>query len=209
MLFITIAPLTPSLDIDIENFFFNQSNFTGNTLFTFIYQYGPYPALVTASLSFVGFITSFFLSSLLPFRKSFALLVLTLAIGSGLIVHIALKEQWGRPRPKQVTEFGGKQEFRPFYSPNFFNQPEPSKSFPCGHCSTGFYFFALALAGKRLKNRKLEVIGYLLAMALGIALSVARMAQGGHFFSDTITAALIMWMTALICDWFIYEWRSE
>jgi len=209
IIFLVIAPLTPTLDIDIEKFYYQQQHFTNNTFFTFFYDYGPYPAILTAVGGFLGFMASYFIKSLQAYRKIFALLVLTLAIGSGLIVHLSLKDQWGRPRPKQIVEFGGQQQFRPFYSPNFFEQPEPSKSFPCGHCSTGFYFFALAIAGKRLKNKKLEITGYSLALALGVILSITRIAQGGHFFSDTLASALIMWLTALICDWFIYEWAQK
>jgi len=105
-----------------------------------------------------------------------------------------------RPRPKQVIEFGGIQEFRPFYQPNFFHQPEPSKSFTCGHCTMGFYFFALALVVRRLNYRKTFWITLMFAFALGIALSLARIGQGGHFFSDTLISALIMWLTAYACD---------
>ena len=51
-----------------------------------------------------------------------------MAIGVGLFTHILLKDHWGRPRPKQVTQFGGTQEFHPFYKPNFFDQPQPSRA---------------------------------------------------------------------------------
>ena len=127
-------------------------------------------------------------------------LVLTIILGAGFITHTLLKDHWGRPRPKQVTEFGGSQPFRPFYSPNFFHQPHPSKSFPCGHCTMGFYFFALALVLKRLGYRKGYYFTFAFALVFGITLGISRMAQGGHFLSDVLAAGLIMWITAYLCD---------
>ena len=51
-------------------------------------------------------------------------------VGAWLIIDFALKDHWGRPRPRQVKEFGGMQEFRPYYGkPNFFHQPEPQNLF--------------------------------------------------------------------------------
>ncbi len=204
LLLVIFTPLTPKLDIDIENFFYYE-HFSHNSFFQFMYRFGPWPGILTAVVAFCTYLLSYVMSSLQKWRKPALLLTLTLAVGSGLIVHAVLKDHWGRPRPKQVIEFGGNQEFRPYYEPNFFHQPEPSKSFPCGHCSTGFYFFALALVGKRLKNQHVKHLGYALAIVLGVTLSITRMAQGGHFLSDTLVAALIMWFTALSCDWFIYK----
>lgn len=60
----------------------------------------------------------------------------------------------------------------------------------------GFYFFALALLGICYRRRDLYWLGLGLAWGLGGLLSLARIAQGGHFFSDTMASALIMWLTA-------------
>lgn len=205
----TITPFTPALDLSISKFFFNDHNFTSTPLFTFLYDYGPQPALWTFIFSFILLAGSFFWSSWKKWRRPALCLFLTLAIGAGLIAHVLLKDHWGRPRPKQVTEFGGHQPFRPYYEPNFFHQPEPSKSFPCGHCTMGFYFFSVALVGKRIGNRGIFWAGLLIAIALGLLLSLARIGQGGHFFSDTLFAALIMWLTAYACDKFIYSEKRK
>lgn len=185
----------------------NGEQFYTNFFFSFLYDYGPWPALALFSFSIIVLTLSFFHHNFVRFRKLSLLLFLTMAIGAGLMVHLLLKDQWGRPRPRQVIEFGGHQEYRPFYSPNFLNQPEPSKSFPCGHCSTGFYFFALALVfqrGGRLRYYRNTLI---FALCYGSLIGLARMAQGGHFFSDVVFCAWIMWVIALSCNWFLYEWR--
>lgn len=210
LLMLVVTPFTPAMDLAASSFFYQPTadgggQFSSNAFFDFMFVYGVVPADITAGLAIVVFILSYFSSYWKQWRSSALVLILTLAIGAGFITHVLLKDHWGRPRPKQVEEFGGMQTFRPYYKPNFFHQPEPSKSFPCGHCSMGFYFFALALVGKRKKNRVLYVTGLILAVTLGITLSLTRIAQGGHFLSDALMTALIMWLTALTCDWLIFS----
>lgn len=204
-----LTPFTPYLDISIAQYFYHlgssySSHFITNEYNQLIYHYGVVPAEIVSVLSFIALVMSYLSKKWKKWRSPALLLVLTMAIGSGLITHVILKDHWGRPRPRQVIEFGGSQSFHPYYIPDFFNT-NPSKSFPCGHCTMGFFFFALALAGKRLGSKSLCYIGYSLAFILGILLSITRMSQGGHFLSDTLWGGLIMWYTALICDWMIYS----
>lgn len=199
MLFIT--PFTPYLDLAITRYFFNPSlGFPSNPFYTFMYKFGPIPANFTVLCAVIIFISSLYFKRLKSWKRPALCLILTMAIGSGLIVHGILKDYWGRPRPKQVIEFGGTQPFRPYYKPNFFHQPEPSKSFTCGHCSVGFYFFALAFIGRSIGNKPLFWGGMILALVLGVLLSLTRIAQGGHFFSDILISGLIMWLTAYACN---------
>lgn len=203
-------PFLSWLDLKIERFFYSIGNdrvehFVSLPITDFMFNYGPLPAEILTGLSVLVLVLSYLISALKKWRNASLVLILTLAIGSGFFTHMILKDHWGRPRPKQVIEFGGTQEFRPFYQPNFFHQPMPSKSFPCGHCTMGFFFFALALVGKRVNSKPLAYLGYFLAIVLGAGLSITRMAQGGHFFSDTLFSALIMWYTAKAMDWLVYS----
>ncbi len=138
-------------------------------------------------------------------NKAFLVLLLTFVLGAGLITNVALKGSWNRPRPRQVTEFGGKYPFRPFYIPQFKRQDEPQKSFPSGHATVGFYYFALYLIAKRYHKRYLAWISLALVVVMGGGLSITRIAQGGHFFSDTLFSALLMWLVALFVDWLVFE----
>lgn len=204
-----ITFFTPQLDLSMARFFYQRSgdasgHFSTNAFYDFMFEYGIIPAWLTVGLALGVLLFSYFRPTWKKYRSPALLLILTLAIGGGFITHVLLKDEWGRPRPRQVTEFGGTQAFRPFYQPNFFNQPEPSKSFPCGHCSMGFFFFSVALLGRRLGNSSLYWSGWALAIVLGVALGVTRIAQGGHFFSDVLMSALIMWLTALAFDWLLY-----
>lgn len=195
-IFFLFTPWSASLDQQITQIFYNNGRFASHPLLIFFYEYGFMPAWALAGLAAITWCGSYCFSFLKRWRQAALFLLLTLAIGPGLIIHAILKDHWGRPRPKQVIEYGGQQFFRAFYEPHF-SQPEPSKSFPCGHCSMGFYFFALALLGKHYQNKYLYYAGMGMALGLGGFLSFVRIAQGGHFFSDTLVSALIMWLIPL------------
>ncbi|MFI5344409.1 MAG: phosphatase PAP2 family protein [Chlamydiales bacterium] len=195
---ILYAPWSGQMDLWISGQFFHAEQFQSSPLLGGIYHYAIWPGWLLAGAAMAGFIFSFIFSSLRKWRCACLYLILTLAIGSGIISHAVLKDHWGRPRPKQSVEFGGRQPFRPFYSPNLFHQPEPSKSFPCGHCTMGFYFFALMFLGIRYKQKKVFWLGLGLSLILGALLGYARIAQGGHFFSDVLVSAFVMWWTALV-----------
>lgn len=195
-----ITPFTPALDLRISHYFYDTTHsFPGNSFYTFLYNYGIVPGQIVFGLSAVLLFLASFFKRWSRWYAASLIMVLTLAIGSGLITHMILKDHWGRPRPKQVIEFGGTQQFRPYYKPNIFDQPETSKGFPCGHCTMGFYFFALALIARRNNNRTLFWGALIFALLLGTLLSWARIAQGGHFLTDTLASALIMWITAYAC----------
>lgn len=211
LLWIAFTPWSAWLDIKISHTFYEHASFVSHPFWDWLFIYGLWPAWLIVGLALVGFTLSFF-TSFLSWRKPCLFLLLTFALGVGLIIHAGLKDHWGRPRPRQVTEFGGQQAFRPYYQPNLENQPEPSKSFACGHASMGFYFFAVALLGNVYHSRHLYWLGMGLAWGLGSLLSLARIAQGGHFLSDTIASALIMWLTAWGLAYFLLVregWNDE
>lgn len=186
------TPWSGATDLYISSLFYKEGHFQENGFLAFLYNYGIVPAWIAVLGSLWIFLLSFWAAPLKQYRSAALYLVLTLAIGSGVIIHAGLKDHWGRPRPKQVVEFGGQQAFRPYYESNFFSQPEPSKSFPCGHCSMGFYFFSFVFLGAYLNNRKLFYSGLFLTVVLGTLLSITRLMQGGHFFSDVVISGLIM-----------------
>jgi lipid A 4'-phosphatase len=203
MLWIVFTPWSGWLDLKISHAFFQDGVFISHPFWDWLYIYGIWPAWLMTGLAFVGLTFSFF-QSYRSWRRPCLLLLLTFALGSGLIIHAALKDHWGRPRPRQVIEFGGMQHFRSYYQPNLDQQPEPSKSFACGHASVGFYFFAVAVLGSIYQSRLLYWLGLGSAFCLGSLLSTARIAQGGHFLSDAIASALIMWLTAWILAYFLF-----
>jgi membrane-associated PAP2 superfamily phosphatase len=206
-LLLLITPFTPWLDLSIENHFYEQGNdpvthFVNSPFNNFVYNYLSYLAFAAVGIAGLAFLISFIRNP--HWRNHSLAIMLTMIIGAGLIVHVVLKEYWGRPRPRQIENYGGNQVYHPVWKPQL-NPPEPSKSFTCGHCTMGFFFFALYFVGLRTGNRYLKWGGLAAAIILGAMLGWARMAQGGHFFSDVIYSAYFMWIAALMMDWLVYS----
>lgn len=195
LLLLLLAPFSQEIDLSMAQYLY-VDGFWDPPFFNFLYKYGYYPANLIAWGSGILFLGSFFYKKWMPLRRLCLYLALVLAIGSGLIVHGVFKDHWGRPRPRQIVEFGGTNEYRPFWKPDFFTK-ESAKSFVSGHASTGFYFFAPAMAAWRFKRKRQAAVWFGVALSLGFALGLARMAQGGHYFTDIVGAAVIKWYTAL------------
>jgi lipid A 4'-phosphatase len=204
LLLAVFTPFSNTLDQSTATYYYAHRD-QPHPLYDFIYSYAAYPVILIGVIALFILCGSYFISSWKKWRKPCLFLVLTMLVGAQFIVHNILKDHWGRPRPKQTIEYGGTQPFRPYYSPNFFHQPEPSKSFPCGHCTMGFYFFGFTFLCLRYGYRGGAWVSFLFAILFGMAFGIARMAQGGHYLSDIVATALIMWLTAGLCDWLIYE----
>lgn len=195
--FIFFTPFSKNLDLNVSQYFYDRDHFQIIPFWHFFFLYGFWPAWVLAFSALGGFILSYINSSYRSWRLPCIYLIMTFAVGSGLIVNVIFKDHWGRPRPRQVTEFGGQEAFRPYYQPpSADRQNSLYHSFPSGHASTGFYFFSLAFLGAIYRSRLTYYSGLTLAWGLGILLSLSRMIEGGHFLSDTLGAALIMWLTS-------------
>lgn len=122
------------------------------------------------------------------------------ALSTGLLVHGLFKEFWGRARPAQVLEFGGKGQFTP---PHQITQECSSNcSFVSGEVS-GTVAFAVGLwailtaLGWRLPpvwQRR----GRALALALPVLSGLQRLAAGRHFLSDILLSALFTLLVAVL-----------
>lgn len=126
-------------------------------------------------------------------KKTIVYLMLALAIGPGLIVNTTFKDNWGRARPRQITEFGGTQQFTPPFI--MTDQCKKNCSFVSGDPSVGFYFFALALAIPA--RRKFFITT---TFALGGILGATRIMQGAHFLSDVIFSGVF----TISCCYLLY-----
>ncbi|RPG82953.1 MAG: phosphatase PAP2 family protein [Coraliomargarita sp. TMED73] len=159
-------------------------------LYTWLYHYGIVPALVVAVVSLITLILSYNLRRLIFTRRVAAYLFLLLALGNGLVTNGILKEYWGRPRPSQIIQFGGTEQFEPSLTQDFVRE---GKSFPGGHATMGFYFLGVAL----LFTGRARIFWFLFALIFGGAISVARSSYGGHFLTDNVWAGIVMWLTSV------------
>jgi lipid A 4'-phosphatase len=121
--------------------------------------------------------------------RRLAFLLLLLALVPGLLVNQVFKEHWGRARPVQLEQFGGTKRF----TPAFVRSDQGGGSFSSGHVAAAAWLVAVAVAlfGAR-SVWTLAAFCYLLATAL------ARVAAGGHFLSDAVISALLVWLGYLL-----------
>ena len=163
-------------------------------LFSLVYHYGNIPALLIAIAGLTVFGLGFQLRRFIRWRKIGLFLALAMLLGPGLIINAMLKDHWGRPRPRNVIEFGGKYAYEKLLS---IDPSSPGLSFPCGHCSMGFYLFIPWFV---LRKRKplLAAISLLSGIFYGLLIGVARVAQGGHWLSDVIVAGIIVYLTGTV-----------
>ncbi|MGE4281157.1 MAG: phosphatase PAP2 family protein, partial [Magnetospirillum sp.] len=119
-------------------------------------------------------------------RRVTAYLLLSLALGPGLIVNLLLKENWGRPRPSTIRDFGGDNYFVPPLV--LSNQCDGNCSFSSGHGALGFWPVAVAL----LVPPPWRGAALAAALAFGVMVGFVRIAQGGHFFSDVVFSAVVV-----------------
>lgn len=119
----------------------------------------------------------------LPPRTAIALL-LSLLIGPGLLVNGILKPYGGRPRPAEVSQFGGPLSFVEWW--NLKGDCDNNCSFMSGEAATAAWMFGPAM----LVPPPLRVWALGAAGVFTVVVSVLRMAAGGHFFSDVLIGAL-------------------
>jgi len=205
ILFLLILPFSASIDLATSSFFLGEhGRFQAPDWCWTVYRYGLRPG----QLLFIGSCALFAIGILIRKRTlwiSTLYLSLTLLVGSGIIGHGVLKRFWQRPRPKQVTLFGGSYPFCPIYTRYIGPADRHLRSLPSGHATMGFYFFSLYFLGRRMRRRWIKIAGLLTACGMGALLAWARLSQGGHYLSDIATSALIMWLTAYWLDR-IFAW---
>jgi lipid A 4'-phosphatase len=123
--------------------------------------------------------------------RAITFVVLSYAIGPGLLVNGLLKTFIGRARPKHIMEFGGDKFFSAAFAPA--NQCASNCSFVSGDVAfaAGTLTFALLLSGTRRR------VAVLLSLILTAVTGYYRMAVGAHFLSDVVLAGLFCILIAL------------
>ncbi len=183
-------------DMATERYFFNRCGCwtaADTGFWRVLYLYGPVPGYLLAAGSLVMVSLSYWNAQLGWWRKPALMMVFCIGIGPGLLVNLIFKDNWGRPRPREVTELGGYAEFLQPWQPGKRGE---GKSFPCGHCAIAFY---LGLPFLFLRKRYPMIAWGLLIMSLvsGSLTGIARMMAGGHFLSDVVWSWGMVWLSGL------------
>jgi lipid A 4'-phosphatase len=131
--------------------------------------------------------------------KEALFVIAVFAIGPGLLANTLAKDHSGRPRPTDARPFGGPFAYA---APFAFDGACPNNcSFVSGDAAAGFGFLApAALLPPGWRRR-----GIVAALALGGAIGLMRMLQGGHFLSDVIFAGLLVAATTLAIHWAMFR----
>lgn len=119
-------------------------------------------------------------------------LTASMAIGPGILVNLVIKPIWGRARPRHILEFGGAHHFTPAWV--ISDQCKWGCSFVSGEAAATFMVLAFCFVVPQRWRRSMLIVGCLLTFAI----SLARIAVGGHFLSDVVTAWLLMGLVMLV-----------
>lgn len=199
LLFLTMLTVLIALtgaDLNIASRFYQNGGWpVGEQHFwKLLYRIEGYPAYAVALFGLGVACYGGFRSPTRLWRRRGVFLVMLLALGPGLLVNGILKKNWGRPRPRQIVEFGGSRQYQHPWQPDF--DTGEGRSFPSGHGAAAFYltapFFIHRRSNPKLARRWLSV-----GLCFGLLMSFARIAQGGHFLSDVLWSWGLVHLTAL------------
>ncbi len=195
-----VVEIWPRLDIAVSAYFFDGRSFVGHQWDWANLAYHGVPPLGAWLLGVAAVMA---LLPLLPGRWGRRLVkpwlqrraivsLLVVVFGVGLLVHSALKDNWGRPRPEDVQPFGGPKVSQAPLQPS--TQCARNCSFVSGHPAAGFALIGLGLFGTRRTRWRWWAIGTFTGAVIGLA----RVAQGRHFFADVVFCMLALWLVCVI-----------
>jgi lipid A 4'-phosphatase len=199
----------PALDLRISRVFYEIADASHN-----MFALRLNPMLMTArdlglwvgTVLIAPAVAALVIKLILPTRKllisgrAVVFLIATLALGPGLLVNVALKDHWGRPRPIDVTQFGGDQHFVAWWDPR--GDCPSNCSFVSGDVAGAFW----TLAPAALTPLPWRAAAYGAALTLGAVMAVFRMMAGGHFPSDTIFAGVFTFLIIWLVYALVYRW---
>jgi len=196
-------------DLAIEKLLYSPEKgwfMSQDTPWRLLYDYGNIPAIILSVAGFVILVLGFFRKQLRPYRKISLFLVIFMILGPGLVINTIFKDHWGRPRPADIVDFGGKQTFHQVWE---MGQSLQGKSFPSGHASVGFFLFSPFFFLRKTSRR--QAFSFLcLGIFYGTLMGIGRMIQGGHFLSDVVWSGTLTYLTGLmLCYIFRFDRNAE
>src|ERR1043165_5597728 len=201
-----VFALFPQLGIAISRLFFNDSHRVFpiqysllarnlRDLFTYVIAALAAPAFIAVAIKLVMPRRPMLISA-----RAALFLIATLALAPGLMANVVLKENWSRPRPAEVTQFNGPEQFRPWWDPR--GSCQSNCSFVAGEGAGGFWTFAPAA----LAPPHLRPLAYAAGLAFGAAAGLLRLSGGAHFFTDVVFSGVFTFLIVWIAHGFIYRW---
>jgi membrane-associated phospholipid phosphatase len=118
------------------------------------------------------------------------------------VTNLILKDHWGRPRPIDVTTFGGDQQFVPWWDPR--GACPDNCSFVAGEPSGAFW----TLAPAALLPPPWRAPAYGAALVFGAGIGLVRMVGGGHFFTDVVFSGVFTFLLIWLVHGLLFRWRA-
>jgi len=128
------------------------------------------------------------------------LMISTLVLAPGLMANTIFKDNWGRPRPFFVQEFGGTAQFLPWWDPR--GSCVGNCSFVAGEPAGAFWTISAAAVAPA----PWRAAAYGTAIVFGAAIGVLRMAAGGHFASDVLFSGIFTFLIIWLVHGLLYRW---
>jgi membrane-associated PAP2 superfamily phosphatase len=199
----------PDLDLRVARHFYAVEDASHNTFAFRIYP----PVMMARNLGLwigtvlvIPAVLALLVKLILPRRKLFipgravVFLISTMILAPGLLVNVLLKDHWGRPRPIDVTQFGGQDRFVAWWDPR--GSCPSNCAFVSGDVSGAFWTVAPAA----LAPLQWRALAYGAALALGTGMAVIRVMAGAHFPSDVIFAGVFTFLVIWAVYALIYRW---
>ena len=203
-----VFALWPDLDLRISALFASA----GGTAFGLRYapplellrQLGTWIVVVVAAVPIIALLLklAFPHRPLLIGGRAIILMLSTLILLPGLLVNVALKDHWHRPRPVEVREFGGPEKFVAWWDPR--GTCQRNCSFAAGEPSSAFW----TLAAAAVAPPPWRALAYAGALLFGAASGLLRIAFGGHFFSDVFFAGVFVYLGIWLVHGWLYRWPA-
>jgi membrane-associated phospholipid phosphatase len=202
----TVFALEPQLDLANSAMFFDpvrkifpaQNDWLLGS-FRFVTSWAVALAIAIPCIALIGKMMFPSRPALLPGR-AMLLILLSLAIGPGLLVNAGLKENWNRPRPGVVKEFGGRMTFKPWWDAS--GQCRNNCSFVSGESAAAF----VMLAPAALVSAPWQLTAIGAATLFGALMAFLRVVFGGHFFTDVVFAGALSAMLIWTLHGWMYRW---
>ena len=102
-----------------------------------------------------------------------------------VVVNLFFKNIWGRARPGDILQLGGAENFTPWFK--ISDACANNCSFVSGDAAVGFSLIALYFLTKR-------IVYFWSSLFFGFGIGLIRIMEGGHFVSDVVMAAMIIYL---------------
>ncbi len=186
-----LTVLFPNFDIDFSNLFYDSKDgfiYRNNNIVQLLFEIIP----ILTKLLFI--VTLLYLLYLIVKHKTFNriiisggfYIILSTAIGPGLLVNHIFKEHFGRARPVQIKDFNGTKNFTRAFS--ISNECVHNCSFSSGHAAMGYSLTNLAYIVPVIFFSRI----YSIALIFGSLIGLSRILMGGHFLSDVLASCFVV-----------------